>query len=130
MVKSNSPVLKCFWLPPTHYNTCISGANQSTISKYGNGKSGDYYSHDYFEKVTLPLLRENSKPYPADQKYLKKSNAYCNGFREIVNDALRDIYNGRNGFVFTTEQLSEIINFVPDVNVMLNDGIYYVAKRN
>lgn len=129
MNNANSPVLDCFWLPHTHHHVCISGANQYTIKRYRNNKYGDEYSQDYFQRVTLPSLRNNVIPYPASMKRLPKSKEYCNGFREVVNDALHEIYGGRRGFVFTTDQLIEILKFVPDVEIVRNDGIYYVKKK-
>lgn len=129
MVENNSPVLDCFWLPPNYYHTCISGANQNTIAKYGKSSGENHYSHDYFQQVTLPSIRNKIIPYPKNQKYLKKSKQYCAGFREVVNDALNEIYKGRRGYVFNTEQLIEIIKFIPDVDVIKDDGMYYVSKR-
>lgn len=37
-------------------------------------------------------------------------------------------YKGMKGYVFTIEQLTEVIKFVPDVKVVLDDDIYYVSK--
>lgn len=128
MVNYDSEVLDCFWLPPQYCNSCISGANAHTIERR-NTASCDYYSQEYFEKVTLSLLRKNNIPYPADMKYLKKSKEFCEGFRDIVNDALRAIYGGTKGYVFTIEQLKEVMRFVPDVHVVRSDDIYYVSKR-
>lgn len=128
MSKINTEVLGCFWLPPQYYNDCISGANANTIKKRGNSVATDYYSQEYFEKVTLPSLRQNITPYPSSKKYLEKSSKYCLGFRDVVNDALRAIYKGMKGYVFTIEQLTEVIKFVPDVKVVLDDDIYYVSK--
>lgn len=128
MNNANSPVLDCFWLPPTHYHTCVSGANQYSIKPYRNNKSGDGYSQDYFQRVTLPSIRNNITPYPTSMKRLPKSSKYCNGFREIVNNALYELNNGRRGYVFTVEQLTEILKFIPNVEVVRNDGIYYVRK--
>ena len=31
--------------------------------------------------------------------------------------------------VFTIEQLTEIVKFVPDVNVVKSNGIFYVSKE-
>ena len=54
---------------------------------------------------------------------------YALGFRDVVNDALREVYNGAKGYVFTIEQLTEIVKFVPDVNVVKSNGIFYVSKE-
>lgn len=108
MVSANSDVLNYFWLPKNCYNTCVSGANANT----------------------MPKLKRSTTPYPANQKYLRKSRKYALGFRDVVNDALREVYNGTKGYVFTIEQLTEIVKFVPDVNVVKSNGIFYVSKEN
>ena len=71
MSKINTEVLGCFWLPPQYYNDCISGANANTIKKRGNSVTTDCYSQEYFEKITLPSLRQNIIPYPSSKKYLE-----------------------------------------------------------
>ena len=82
-----------------------------------------------FYDITLPKLKRSTTPYPTNQKYLKKSRKYALGFRDVVNDALREVYNGAKGYVFTIEQLTEIVKFVPDVNVVKSNGIFYVSKE-
>lgn len=128
MNRDNTEVLGCFWLPPQYYNDCISGANMNTIKKRNSHKSANCCSQEYFEKVTLPSLRHNIKPYPSGTRYLEKPRSYCAGFVDIVNDALCAIYKGTEGHVFTIEQLTEVMRFVPNVYVTRSDDIYYVSK--
>lgn len=45
-----------------------------------------------------------------------------------MNDALREIYKNRKGYVFSQDQLIEVLKFVPDVNVSYSDEIYFVWK--
>lgn len=129
MVSANSDVLNYFWLPKNCYNTCVSGANANTIEEY-HSDPHIRSSQEYFYDITLPKLKRSTTPYPANQKYLRKSRKYALGFRDVVNDALREVYNGAKGYVFTIEQLTEIVKFVPDVNVVKSNGIFYVSKEN
>lgn len=128
MVSANSDVLNYFWLPKNCYNTCVSGANANTIEEY-HSDPHTRSSQEYFYDITLPKLKRSTTPYPTNQKYLKKSRKYALGFRDVVNDALREVYNGAKGYVFTIEQLTEIVKFVPDVNVVKSNGIFYVSKE-
>lgn len=128
MVKSNADVLNYFWLPKNYYNTCVSGANANTIGKYNSNPHVEN-SQEYFYDVTLPKIRNAITPYPSSQKYLKKSRQYPLGFRDVVNDALKEIYKGSKGYVFTIEQLTEVMKFVPNVNIVRSNGIFYVSKE-
>ena len=100
MVSANSDVLNYFWLPKNCYNTCVSGANANTIEEY-HSDPHTRSSQEYFYDITLPKLRRSTTPYPVNQKYLKKSRKYAPGFRDVVNDALREVYNVAKGYVFT-----------------------------
>lgn len=124
----NENVLGCFWLPPQYYNTSVSGANMNTI-KYVGKNNSDHYNHEYFEKVTLHRLLEENIPYSSSKKLLPKSKSYSLGFRDIVNDALRQIRKGRKGYVFTIDQLREVLRFIPDVKVSYDDDIYFLWEN-
>ena len=45
-----------------------------------------------------------------------------------IVQTLKQIYKNRKGYVFTQEQLIEIIKFIPDIDVSYSDGIYFVWK--
>lgn len=127
MSEVSNEVLSCFWLPPTYYRTCVSGVNKNTIIRKGD----DIYSERkqrHFEIHVLPMLRNQITPYPASMKYLPKSKIYADGFRDVVNDALREIYAKRKGYVFSKEQLIEILKFVPGVKVSYCDDVYFVKN--
>lgn len=124
MSKTSTDVLGCFWLPPNYYKLCSSGIDQNTVKPY---KTNSCNSKD-FQNCVLPLLRMQAEPYQDGRKYLRKSNSAGEGFSSVVNDALRELYKNRKGFVFTQNQLIEVLRFVPDANVSYTDEIYYVWK--
>ncbi len=128
MSKENNKVLSCFWLPPNYYNTCVSGINEDTIKS----RSHNYRNSDedkYFQKHILPSLRRLAiTSLHLKQKFLPKSCKNANGFREVVNDALRELYAKRTGYVFSKDQLLEVLRFIPDVNVSFNDDIYFICR--
>lgn len=127
MYKENKEVLDCFWLPPNFFNTCVSGVNQYTIGTYSKVKR-NLDANDYFQEHILPLLKTQAKQYHDNIKYLHKSKLYPEGFREIVNNALKEIYANRKGYVFSTKQLIEILRFIPDINVFYEDDMYFLWK--
>jgi len=125
MSKASTDVLGCFWLPPNYFNTCISGANQNTIKAYSKSER-NLDANKYFQECILPLLRSQAEPYPGNMKYLPKLESHTVGFRSVVNDALREIYANRKGYVFNKNQLLEILRFIPSVQVSYSDETYFV----
>lgn len=127
-MSKNNKILNCFWLPSNCYNICVSGANENTIKS----RSHNYQNSNedkYFQKHILPSLRRLAITGLHKQKFLPKSCKNPNGFREVVNDALREIYAKRTGYVFSKDQLLEILRFVPDVGVSFNNGIYFICRQ-
>lgn len=125
MNKASIDVLGCFWLPPNYFNTCISGVNQNTIETYSASKR-NLDANKHFQESILPLLRSKAEPYPSNMKYLPKSESHPVGFRSVVNDALKEVYANRKGYVFSKEQLLEVLRFVPTIKVSYSDEIYFV----
>lgn len=128
MINKNTDVLECFWFPPNYYKECSSGVNQNTIKPYSaTARSLDNNRH--FQTSILPQLRMQITPYKGKNKYLRKSKLHNMGFCDVVNDALREIYKNRKGYVFSQAQLIEILKFIPDASASHDDGIYFVWKE-
>jgi hypothetical protein len=126
MIETNVEVMNYFWLPKAYVNTCVSGADQNTVKRRSGEMSRT--KDGYFENYVLPTIRNRLIPYSTDCKYLPKSKEYVEGFREVVNEALENIYAKRKGFVFNQEQLVEVLRFVPSAEVSFRDGIYFIWK--
>lgn len=127
MIKTSTDVLGCFWLPPHYHKLTSSGVDQNTVKPYST-KVADSEFKQHFHEHILPELRSNIVPYQDGKKYMRKSKLHGRGFCDVVNDALKQIYKNRKGYVFTQEQLVEIIKFIPDIDVSYSDGIYFVWK--
>ena len=125
MINSSTDVLGCFWLPPHYYKLCSSGVDQNTVKPYPTHDTGN---KKYFQNYILPQLKTKAVPYKDGKKYLRKSKSFGEGFCSVVNDALREIYKNRKGYVFSQDQLIEILKFIPDVNVFYSNEIYFVWK--
>lgn len=127
MSKTKNNALRYFWLPSDYTRTCVSGVNQYTI-EYKSKSHREFDANMNFQKHILPSLRSQAEPYPKNLKYLPKSEYYPSGFRCVVNDALKEIYSNRKGFVFNKEQLIEILRFMPNAKVLYSSEMYFVWK--
>ena len=128
MQEINFEILNYFWLPNKYYRASVSGVNAYTIKRIDNNIHSDN-DRKYFETYVLPRLRKNIKPYPESEKYLPKSQMYPEGFRDIVNDALKELYSNRQSYVYSKEQLIEVLRFIPDINVSYRDDIYFIKRQ-
>lgn len=126
-MKTSTDVLGCFWLPPHYHKLTSSGVDQNTIKPYSTNTTDSQFRQN-FQTHVLPELRAKAKPYKDGKKYMRKSKAYGEGFYSIVNDALKQIYKNQKGYVFTQDQVIEILKIAPDTNVSYSDGIYFVWK--
>lgn len=120
-------ILNYLWLPPNYYRTTTSGVDLNSIGCM-NRKLVAKKNSRYFEIHRLPELRKKATLNPALEKYLPKNQTYAEGFRMIVNDALKQIYQNKQGYVFSESQLVELLRFVPDAKVSYRDDMYFVNK--
>ena len=105
-----------FWRNPVTWRSTNTGMNQNAISTYNPYSS---------KKDIIKHIRKNIIPYTDKRKYVKQNkNDY---FADIVNDCMKDIWKCKRGFVFTYEQLKEVMRILPSVNVEwseYSDGYY------
>ena len=65
--------------------------------------------------LTPPKDRKLYEPSFDHLNYKEKKK--LNYFTEVVNDCLHNIYNGKTGYVFTKDQLKEVIKILPRVEI-------------
>jgi hypothetical protein len=108
-----------FWRNEIMWRTTNSGINANVTSQYAP------YIDKY--KIVADIKKKNA-PYTDGRKYIPKDKNERNTyFVNLVNEALSDIWHGKKGFCYNTEQLKEIIKICPDVKVRYDgdDGCWY-----
>ena len=90
-----------FWRnSDTTWRDALTGMNQYTLHTYVPLKERKIYQSEIDGKTLNPK----------EKKKLKF-------FIEEINDCLNDVYMGKEGFVFTKEQVDEVKKLIPYVNV-------------
>lgn len=93
-----------------------------------------------FESVILTDMRSRITPR-AERKlsrnyYRNRGVVYDDGcdtldtyYVKMINDTLDEIRHGRMAYIFSLEQVEEILSFEPLADVLLEDGVYYVNLK-
>lgn len=102
-----------FWRNNIMWRTTNTGLNPNAIRQYA----------PYIDKNKIVEdIKEKNIPYTDGRKYIPKDkNERHTYFVNLVNDALHDIWHGKRGFCYNTEQLKEILKICPLANVRYND---------
>lgn len=133
MIKIKNEISMDFWIPSHLHRLCVSGVNPHTVKERVDTKKlkkkRDEKTEKYFQECILPRLRKQIIPHSNDEKYLRGKIAYGAGFRDLVNNALHQIYKNQRGYVLSKEQLIEVLKFVPDAKVIYSGGIYFIWKE-
>lgn len=118
-------ILRCFWLPKRYYNDCASGANMFTIKKCGGGSIAEENS----DNIIIAEILKTATKYNPTGKYLKRNKELGEGFVQIVNDALKEIYTGGTGCVFSKLQAVTVCSHLSDPVVTICDGCYHIIQN-
>lgn len=101
-----------FWRDNIMDRTTNTGMSKNVTSQYASNTGKNKIVED---------IKLKNIPYTDGRKFIPKDkfekNAY---FTNLVNEALDDIWHGKKGFCFSTDQLKEIIKICPDVSVKYN----------
>lgn len=92
----------------------------------------EFLNEDDFENKVLPYLRETTLVYR--ESWL--SHRICRSrhttldeyYVEFINDTLKLIRCGETAYIFSLEQVREILHFEPSTKFVLQEGIYYAYK--
>jgi len=101
--KTETPTttLPHFWRnSDTTWRDTITGMNQYTLHTYVPLKERKLYQPENDGKLLNSMQKKKFK-----------------FFIEEINDCLNDVYMGKDGFVFTKEQVNEVKRLIPYVNV-------------
>ena len=90
-----------FWRnSETTWRDTITGMNQYTLHTYVPQKERKFYQSKIDDKTLNPMQKKKLK-----------------FFIEEINDCLNDIYTGKEGFVFTKDQVDEVKKIISGVKV-------------
>jgi len=96
-----------------------------TIKKYGGGSIAEENSDNM---IIAEILRTAAR-YSSTGKYLKKNKELGEGFVQIVNDALKEIYSGGIGYVFSKVQAISVCAYLKSPTVEIRNGYYYISQK-
>lgn len=97
-----------FWRDKITWRSAGTGMNKNVIGTYN-----PYFSKDDI----ISYIKENTVPYGTSIRYLDKSLSYGKYFIDVVNDCMEKVWSKNRGYVFSTDQLKEVIKLCPDVRV-------------
>ena len=130
---TNAQVLKCFWLPNTHYRTISSGIDENTIRNTATNaqcKIGlEEMEHQRIKRIIADSANVVVNTEHRRKKYLGKGGGFPYGFSQIINDALHEIYKGHRGFVFNDQQAMVVCSFLTSPEIEIRDGFIYISDK-
>lgn len=128
---TNEQVLKSFWCPNGYFRTTSTGLSAATIAREIDGCpcSVDPATR-YQPEVERVLSAANDIYVKPKTKYITSWVSMQDGFVQIVNDALTEIYAGRRGMVFTREQAVKVCSFLTRPKIEIVDGNYYISIKS
>lgn len=96
----------------------------------------EFLSDEYFQDVVLPKIRESvttRRERRLSRKVIKSSGVDYSGesldsyYIAMINDCLNEVRNKRVAYLFSVDQLREVLSFEPECNIEINDGIFYIS---
>lgn len=102
-----------FWRNKVTWRTTGKGMNKYVIKQFA-----PYVSKD----KAINYMRQNIIPYHDRRKYILDDNDCNKYFRDVVNDCLHKVWHKERGFIFTEDQLREVMRIIPDVDVKYDEN--------
>ena len=128
----NKDILRCFWLPSECYHTTSSGVDAQTIRHRGTNlpcTAGlDVIINQKIDRI-IAEAKEKKKDRKGNGRYLKRSPILPDGYFEIVNDALKEIYRGGGGIVFNEKQAVTVCSFLECPVLEFREWYIYVTEK-
>ena len=73
--------------------------------------------------------KEKKQNRKDNDRYLKRSPILPDGYFEIVNDALKEIYRGGGGIVFNEKQAVTVCSFLECPSVEFREWYIYITEK-
>jgi len=120
-------------------NCQYGGGQCAAMDKLSRCKSYDPVNEELYVDELMEYLRGHIDPsiHKKLNRTISKSSSditYDDGsgtldhyYVGMINDALKEIRHGLTAYVFSESQIAELVRFEPDIEVELNDGIFYVS---
>lgn len=118
-------------------DVCILKKFEPLWDDYTDIRDFEFLNDDDFENIVLPYLRKMIVPCEKRRlsyKILKSRGVVYRDadssldeyYVSMINDTLKCIRSGETAYLFSLEQVVEILRFEPNVNCVLCDGMYYL----
>ena len=112
----------------------------SRCKKYGENKvceDFDPLDTDTYCANIESYLKEHISPTSEKRMSLRASEHKELGVRcetslneyyySMINDTIHELKEGHTAYVFTIEQIADVMRFLSDIHIDFNDGIYYLT---
>lgn len=123
-------------------NNIVSCKDCLNYSRCGNSKACkhiNFISDEHFEREVLPKIRESITP--REERRLSRKTRRVPGiiyddttfdyyYIQMINNCLKDIREQQTAFLYTIEQVREVLSFEPTASVVLNDGVFYISLNH
>ena len=122
ITETNTTLPLHFWRNNITWRSTNTGMNENVIKKYSSNNKQEIILH----------MRETVTYYEKRMKYLsRKKKQYSDYFIDIVNDCMEMVWHNSRGYVFTDEQLKEVIKLCSDVKIKWDEDncCYYCWKQ-
>ena len=113
---------KDFWRNKITWRSTVTGMNSNVIDAYAPSKN---------KKNIIRHIKANTIPYEDGRRYIPRSERKYNVyFTNLVNECMEYVWDGKRGFVYSEDQLREVIKIAKDINVEYSekDMCYYCWK--
>ena len=119
-------------------NICLNCMWQGQCRCDGECEHFDPSNEEMFENIILPQIKDEIVPRK-ERKLSRKihKNRYVvydddytpldSYYVGMINDVLQQIRHGDVAYVFTLDQVKEILSFEENTHVILSGGIYYLS---
>lgn len=79
----------------------------------------------------LEEIKKTAIPYPDNRKFFIPYTLSIHEYSmEIINDCLKNLYNGKTGYVFTKTQLIEVLRIIgTELQIKNEDNIWFLYKE-
>ena len=99
--------------------------------EYISPVNDDEYCANLMEHLRAANVKTNQKYLLAGRNckgvYNDKIAPMYQYYRQMINDCVRDIRAGLTTYVYNENNLKTILRFEPNINVVYQDGVFYVS---
>jgi hypothetical protein len=124
----------------SNFENCKDCYWNSRCKKYGTDKvceDFDPLDTDTYCANIESYLKEHVSPTSEKRMSLRASEHKELGVRcetslneyycSMINDTVHELKEGHTAYVFSIEQIADVMRFLSDIHINFNDGVYYLT---